>query len=128
MVVNHERVLEKFLLAGLALAFAVAAKIHEQQRPACELVCELGEPGDFFRVAAEVDDKRRGRDCASHQPAAQLYAVRGDEGHVLDIGPRSRAGFDRPRKEHHPLLEEPREQQHADRDRERDLDERGDHQ
>ena len=128
VVVNREPVPEEFPLAGLALAFAVAAKVHEQQRPAGELVRDLGEPGNFLRVAAEVDDKGRGDGGPFHEPAAQLYAVRGDEGQLLDIGARGRAGVDRPRKEHQPLLEEPREQQHADRDRERDLDERGDHQ
>src|SRR6266446_7122530 len=128
VVVNHERVLEELLLAGLALAFAVAAKIHEQQRPAGEPVRDLGEPGDFFRVAAEVDDKGRGDGGPLHEPAAQLYAVRGDEGQLLDIGTRGRAGVDRPRKENHPLLKEPREQRHADGHRENDLDERGEHQ
>src|SRR6266853_3427922 len=85
-------------------------------------------PGILLRVAAEVDDERRGRPLALHQPAAELGAVRGGDGHLLELRARRGAGGERTREEQQPLLEKPQEQRHADGDPEHDLHDRTYHQ
>ena len=128
VVVDHEPVLKELLFPGFAFALSVAAKVHEQQRPTDKMVRNVGKPGNFLRVAAEVDDERRGRPVAPDQPAAELYPIRGDDAHLLDVRARCRAGVQRTREEQHPLLEKPHKKGHADGDAEHDLQDRTDHQ
>src|SRR6267154_1773024 len=61
IVVDHESVLKELLFPGFAFAFPVAAKVHEQQRPAGEMVRKVCKPGNFLSVATKVDDEGRGK-------------------------------------------------------------------
>src|SRR5216684_2205740 len=128
IVMDQQRVFKELLLPGLAFALPVAAIVHEQQRPAGKLVRKVDKPGNLLRVAAEVDDERRGRPVALYQPAAELDAVGGSDAHLLDVRTRREAGVERTREEQHPLLEKPQEQRRADGDPEHDLHDRTDHQ
>src|SRR5882762_10505457 len=80
IVMDHQRVFKELLLPGLAFALPIAAIVHEQQRPAGKLVRKVDKPGNLLGVAAEVDDERRGRPLALHQPTAELGTVRGGDG------------------------------------------------
>src|SRR5437762_573585 len=128
VIVDHEPVLKELLFSRFAFAFPVAAKVHEQQRPAGEMVRGVHKPGNFLRVAAEVDDEGRGGSVALYQPAPELDTIGGDDAHLFDVRTRCGAGFERTREEQHPLLEKPHEQRHADGDAEHDLQDRTDHQ
>src|SRR3979490_141440 len=92
------------------------------------MVCNVGKPGNFLRVAAEIDDERRGRSVALYQPAAELDAIGGDDAHLFDVRARCGAGAQRTRKEQTTLLEKPHEQRRADGDAEHDLQDRTGHQ
>ena len=119
-IINGQCIGRQRAFPGHAFARAIPAIVDCDQRPFGRPARFSEDPGRFFGVAAEVDQRRGRRDCAIGDPAANTRAIRGDDLEWKRALRQVRRGRQRLRKEDESLLQPPRRRAHGDRDRSRD--------
>ena len=120
-VERREAVVEELALAGPALARPVAPVVDAGDRPAPRPATVSDGPRDLLGVAAEVEQRWRGRRAARNEEAGEPRAVARDHLQPFGAGGKVRRAGTGLRKEDEPLLPEPGRGRQADEDcRERD--------